>query len=299
MNFYSNSLLAFFILAVVCAKEALEPTYGGEIKLADEEIPDVIITTPPYEIVHDSPLPSSWDWRTKGLMTTDLNQHIPVYCGSCWAHATASTIADRIRILTKGQQRDFIPSIQVLLNCGTAGSCGGGDIHAAMRWIYVNGIPDVTCQQYIAQDGNCSASGIDECMTCNHDGTCSAVKATDYERVRVTEYGRVLGDENIQREIMDRGPVACYINSNCLHDYAGGVDMYDQSDDGGSCHPYYFNHAIQLNGWGVDENGTDYWIARNSWGTYWGEAGYFRVVRGGAYNPIGCYWAVPEVPNAF
>jgi hypothetical protein len=54
---------------------------------------------------------------------------------------------------------DIIPSIQVLLNCGTAGSCGGGDIHAVFRWIYLNGIPDATCQPYRAVDGNCSLQG--------------------------------------------------------------------------------------------------------------------------------------------
>ena len=39
------------------------------------------------------------------------------------------------------------------------------------------------------------------------------------------------------------------------------------------------NHAVVFVGWGT-ENGTDYWIVRNSLGSDWGEKGYFRIQRG-------------------
>lgn len=73
------------------------------------------------------------------------------------------------------------------------------------------------------------------------------------------------GDDNIMSEIYTRGPVSAYINADCIETYTGGVNMYD------TCNTRTTNHAIQLNGWGTDENGVDYWIGRNSWGTYWGK----------------------------
>jgi len=250
-----------------------------------------------------SSLPESFDWGAKGLLTYDLNQHIPTYCGSCWAHAVVSMIGDRVKIQNAANgtisRRDRVPSVQVLLNCGNAGSCGGGDSYLAMRWIHENTIPDYTCQQYTATDGTCD-SPMDTCMTCDPDASigCYAIDKGHYPVFTLGEYGRVFGEEAIQREIMERGPVATVINAACIETYTGGVSMYDvQTDSMGNnaepCQTYHFNHAIQLNGWGVDEKGTEYWIGRNSWGTYWGEEGFFKIVRGGAYNPIGAYWGVP------
>jgi C1A family cysteine protease len=36
------------------------------------------------------------------------------------------------------------------------------------------------------------------------------------------------------------------------------------------------DHATNVVGWG-EQNGTEYWIMRNSWGSSWGESGYMRI----------------------
>lgn len=56
--------------------------------------------------------------------------------------------------------------------------------------------------------------------------------------------------------------------TNEWRNYTGGI-FYDTT---GTMTP---NHFVSVIGWGVTENGTKYWVARNSGGTYWGEKGLF------------------------
>lgn len=39
------------------------------------------------------------------------------------------------------------------------------------------------------------------------------------------------------------------------------------------------NHAVVICGYGT-ENGQDYWLVQNSWGTWWGDGGYMKLRRG-------------------
>jgi len=59
------------------------------------------------------------------------------------------------------------------------------------------------------------------------------------------------------------------------------MQLYQKGiDNPSSCDPDELNHAVLIVGFGSTPDGTDYWIIKNSWGTNWGEDGYYRIVRG-------------------
>lgn len=60
--------------------------------------------------------------------------------------------------------------------------------------------------------------------------------------------------------------------------YWGGIS------EGMGCDAKEINHGVTLVGFGVGESkkeaGKKFWTVKNSWGTWWGEKGYFRMLRG-------------------
>ena len=94
--------------------------------------------------------------------------------------------------------------------------------------------------------------------------------------------------EAMQQEIYNRGPIAClmYAHGDSFEYYTGGI-LTDNTTYPG------VTHYVALIGWGQSDDGVDYWIGRNSFGTWWGEKGFFRAEMGiNIYNmEENCNWA--------
>lgn len=280
------------ILLLVLVEIAVTFAYSSCVSLSPNT-PTHVINPLPYDAIVPK-LPASLDWRNmngRNLVTITRNQHLPQYCGSCWAFASTSALGDRMRIHTNAALPDIVLAPQVLVNCVSGSTCHGGDPGAVYEYIRTQGIPDETCAPYQAADLTCTPENI--CMNCGMDmkdpqKLCVAQK--NYTTYYVAEHGQVNGTQNMMAEILARGPIACIVAvTPALEAYTGGIF----NDTTGDKDP---DHVVSVVGWGQEGN-VPYWIVRNSWGTFWGEIGWFRIVQGVDNLGIesqGCFWATPK-----
>jgi cathepsin X len=239
-----------------------------------------------WEEVDSSSLPENWDWRSMNgtnYLSWNKNQHIPVYCGSCWAQGSTSALADRFNIMLGDKNPTPVAlDAQVIVNCRAGGSCEGGNPGGVYEFAHKQGIPDSSCEQYVAHDLESSKCGaIDKCKDCTWppcpaNETCQdKCWAVEYKHYYASNYYSLRGASKMKADLYKYGPISCGIEvTDAFEAYTGGI--YSE-------HKLFpmINHEISVVGWGKDaKTGEEYWVGRNSWGTYWGEGGFFRMATG-------------------
>lgn len=244
--------------------------------------------------------PASFDWRNTTWLGKTGNWLTPIKdqgsCGSCWAFGAVGQTEAVLKIaagdpgLTPDLAEEYLVS-----GCSGAGTCCGGWHASALSFILTNGIPDEACMPYVDGGGKCNCTTSCPTSCPNHTGgSCSydtcANRCSDYASrlVKIRAYGYVgTNRTTIKQALLTYGPLSVAM------DWPDG--FWDANGVRQCSAPQGIDHVVDLVGY--DDAG-GYWIARNSWGSYWNGDGYFKIGYGQCNIEQYVYYATASVTHS-
>jgi cathepsin C len=211
----------------------------------------------------------SLDWRIKD----GHNWLSPVVtqgdCGSCYTISTVHMLQARNKIRS-GNPHGPKFSVSFPLYCSEYNQgCDGGYGFLQSKWNEDVGLVPEHCAPFSQGGGSCKISS-----DCNLGG--KRYRATGHHYVG-GYYGGADPD-SIRKELVEHGPmVMSFEPQEDFMYYKNGV--YKSSPNKIHQEWEQVDHAVLLVGFGSAKTDA-YWTMQNSWGSDWGEDGYFRMKRG-------------------
>lgn len=201
--------------------------------------------------------PSSFDWRNKGgkNYVTDIKNQGG--CGSCVAFGTLSVVESTVRI-TKNDANYPIDLSEAHLFY-----CLKGDPNGCQNGWWPTGAYDNVKNTGVAKESYFPYVGSQQ--------SCNVASGWQNEKVSITNYNHLTNVAAIKDWIANRGPVsACFEVFNDFYSYRSGIYRHVTGVSRGW-------HCVSVIGYN-DAGG--YWMCKNSWGTGWGDNGYFCIKYG-------------------
>ena len=205
-------------------------------------------------------LPAALDWRDAGAVTPPRDQGP---CGSCWAFASVGNLESRVLIAGGGAADTLDLSEQTLLSCGDLGGCDGGYPSGSAAYIRDRGLPSEGCFGYasskVACSNACPGWYLDDWRV---DAVYGGARPTAAElKLILLHFGPVVGTMAVYED---------------FYSYAGGVYAHVAG-------ARVANHAFLVIGY---DDAAGAFLCKNSWGTAWGEGGYFRIGYGAMSSEV-------------
>jgi C1A family cysteine protease len=206
--------------------------------------------------IYPAPNGDSKNWVDDGAVTPVKDQG---QCGSCWSFSATGGLEGAYFVA--GNTLTSFSEEQLVECAGLAYgnmACYGGWYYSA--WDYLKSNEAMTEDDYPYTSGNGGWS------TCEYDSSVGVTNVKSYAAV-------TSNDPDQLAAAIDTQPVSVAIEADKLvfQFYSSGVITGD------SCGTT-LDHAVLAVGYGT-EDGTDYFLVKNSWAETWGDAGYVKIGR--------------------
>jgi len=232
-------------------------------------------------------IPDSYSSVTDGHYTAVKNQGS---CGSCAAFSSAGLFeTTMLKAGASFSDTDLDLSEQYLLDCAY-GSNGANGCNGAGLSSYPDYMAN-TAGGTVPHENSYGYAGT--VQTCPSES--DAPKWNPGYKVSDAIHDWSCTEDKMKTLLANKGAVATAVhaeNSATFMSYSSGVmdDCADMSTNN-------VDHAVLAVGYGTSDDGVDYWLVKNSWGSGWGENGYIRIKRGSSCNGIGAYCTTVDVDS--
>jgi C1A family cysteine protease len=233
----------------------------GEATL-DEIEAQILTNQSSILIAHDENIgiPNAYDLRNvsgKNYITPVKNQG---GCGSCVAFGVIATVEGQLRKQRNNHNLNVDLSEAHLYFCHARDrgrNCSNGWWpQQALDDFKSKGVVDEACYPYDLSKKECNN------LCSNHASRVTTI--TGYKTVTNKP-------QDIKKHISTKGPVsACMIVYGDFYSYRSGVYKHVSGSKSGG-------HCVSIVGY---NDAGKYWICKNSWGTSWGDSGFFKIAYG-------------------
>ncbi len=203
--------------------------------------------------------PTSWDWRnvaSRNYVTPIKDQSS---CGSCVAFGTVAATESMVRINAHNANYQIDLSEAQLFYCDArsqgrmcSGPNGGWWPDQALNFLHNPGIADEPCYPYTPGDQNCT-------------NLCANWRL---RVTTITGWHSITSPSDMKTWLATHGPLAtCFTVYDDFYSYSSGVYDHKSGNVAGG-------HCVCVVGY---DDVSQCWICKNSWGTGWGESGFFQI----------------------